>query len=148
MAYVAQAHHAAVVSLGTIGLRPGAIDHLIRKRQAKSQQLLLVSEGGSCGSWLSRSRPHQGPVGWIVAPVWLPTKPRERVTTNRREAVTLARLRRAGALTPVDVPTVDEAAMRDLCRARDEALRARQTAQLRPPALRLRHALRSTGRAS
>ena len=82
------------------------------------------------------------------APVWLPTKPRERVTTNRREAVTLARLRRAGALTPVDVPTVDEAAMRDLCRARDEALRARQTAQLRRPALRLRHALRSTGRAS
>ena len=83
-----------------------------------------------------------------MAPSLLPQKPGERVQTHRRDALTLARLRSAGDLTPVYVPTVDDAAMRDLCRARAEAICDLTTAQLRLQALLLRHALRSPGRAT
>jgi hypothetical protein len=54
-AYVAQEHHADVVSLGTIGARPGALDQLIRQMPSKSKPLLLVSAAGPCGYGLSRS---------------------------------------------------------------------------------------------
>jgi transposase len=82
-----------------------------------------------------------------VAPSLIPKKPGDRVKTNRRDAIKLARLMRSGDLTPVSVPQVEEAAMRDLGRARAEALRARKAAPLRRTAFLLRHALRSTGRA-
>ena len=51
VAYVAHDHHAAVVSLGTIGPRPCDIDHLSRQRQSKAQHLIFVSAAGPCGSW-------------------------------------------------------------------------------------------------
>jgi transposase len=83
-----------------------------------------------------------------VAPSLLPKKPGDRVKTNRRAALTLARLMRSGDLTPVDVPQVEEAAMRDLCRARDETIRALKAAKFQLKAFLLRHAIRSTGRAT
>ena len=55
IAYVAQDHGAAVVSLGTIGTRQCAIAKLIRQLQSKSQQLGFVYEAGPCGYWLYRS---------------------------------------------------------------------------------------------
>ena len=71
---------------------------------SKSTHLLFVSEAGPCGDWLSRSLTTKGHVCWVVAPSLSPTKPGERVKTHRRDAITLARLRRSGDLTPVDVP--------------------------------------------
>ena len=67
--------------------------------------------------------------------------------TDRRAAQQLARLMRSGDLTPVDVPTVADAAIRDLCRACEDASRDLKAAQLRLKALLLRHDMRSTGRA-
>jgi len=61
----------------------------------------------------------------------------DRVTTNRRDALTLARLRRAGALPPVSVPQGEEEALRDLCRALAEAIHDRKAAQFRLKAFRL-----------
>ena len=148
VAYVAQEHHAEVVSLGNIGTRQCDIDQLIRKMPSKSQPLLFVSEAGPCGDWLSRSLTKKGHVCWVVAPSLLPQKPGDRVKTNRRDAIKLARLMRSGDLTPVYVPTVDDEAMRDLCRARAEAIRALKTAQFRLNAFLLRHDIRSTGRAT
>lgn len=49
VAYVAQAHHAEVVSLGTIGTRQCDIDALIRKLQSKRPHLVFVYEAGPCG---------------------------------------------------------------------------------------------------
>jgi transposase len=83
-----------------------------------------------------------------VAPSLIPQKPGDRVKTNRRAAITLARLMHSGDLTPVSVPTVDEEAMRDLCRARAEAIHARKAAQCRRTAFLLRPAMRDTGRAT
>ena len=51
-AYVAQDYGAAVISLGTVGTRPCAIDKLIRQLQSKSTPLVFVYEAGPCGYWL------------------------------------------------------------------------------------------------
>jgi transposase len=148
VAYVATEDHAEVVSLGNIGTRQWDIDQRIRKMQSNSQPLVFVYEAGPCGSWLSRSLTKQGHVCWVGAPSLLPKKPGDRVTTTRRDALTLARLRRSGELPPVDVPQVEDEAMRDLGRARAEGSRALQTAKLRRTAFRLRHDSRSTGQAT
>ncbi|HSX78032.1 MAG TPA: transposase [Candidatus Saccharimonadia bacterium] len=147
VAYVAQDHGAAVVSRGTIGTRQGDSEKLLRHLQAKGPQRVFVSEAGPCGSWLSRSLTHNGCVGWVIAPSLMPNKPGDRVTTDRRDARPWARLRRSGDLPPVDVPAVDDKAIRALSRARAETLRDRQAAKLRRQACVLRHAIRSPGRA-
>jgi transposase len=148
VASVAQAHGAEVISLGTVGTRQCDIAKRIRHLQSQSPQLVFVSEAGPCGSWLSRSLMHTGDVCWVVAPALMPTKAGDRVKTDRRDAMQRARLMRSGDLTPVYVPAVDDAALRDLSRAREETLRALKAAQLRLTAFVLRHAIRSTGRAN
>jgi transposase len=82
-----------------------------------------------------------------VAPSLIPTKAGDRVNTDRRDAVQLARLLRSGALTPVYVPTVDEEASRDLSRAREDTIRDLKAAKVRLTAFVLRHDSRDTGRA-
>ena len=147
VAYVAQAHGAAVPSLGTIGTRQCAIDPRIRKRRAKAQQLLFGYAAGPCGSWLYRSLTQKGYDGWVVAPSLIPPKPGARVNTARRAAVPLARLARSGALPVVYVPKVADAAMRDLPRAREEASSDGKDTQVRLKAHVLRQASRYVGRA-
>ena len=148
VASVVQDHGAEVVSLGTSGTRPCDLDQLIRRLPSKRPHLVVVYEAGPCGAWLSRDLTHQGHVCWVVAPSLIPQKPGDRVTTHRRDAIQLARLMRSGDLTPVDVPTGEAAAMRDRCRAREEAIRALKTAKFRLKAFRLRQDLRDTGRAT
>jgi transposase len=148
VAYVAKEDHAEVVSLGNIGTRQGDIDHLIRKMQSKSKHLVFVYEAGPCGDWLYRSLTTKGHVCRVVAPSLIPQKPEDRVKTNRRDAIKLARLMRSGDLPPVYVPQVEDEAMRDLCRAREEVIRDLQTAKFRLKAFLLRHDIRYTGQAS
>jgi transposase len=148
VAYVAQEHHAEVVSLGTIGTRQCDIDQLLRKMQSKSKHLIFVYEAGPCGYWLYRYLTKKSHVCWVVAPSLIPKKPGDRVKTNRRDAIKLARLMRSGDLTPVYVPTVDDEAIRDLCRAREDAIRDLKTAKFRLKAFLLRHDIRYTGRAT
>jgi transposase len=147
VASVAQDHGAEVLSLGTIGTRQGAIEKRLRPLQSKGQPLVCVYDAGPCGSWLSRYLMNKGDVGGGVAPSWLPTKPGDRGTTDRRDARHLARLLRAGDLPPVSVPAVDDAASRALSRAREATLRALKAAQWRRKACVLRHDIRETGRA-
>ena len=78
----------------------------------------------------------------------IPKKAGDRVKTDRRDAMQLARLMRSGDLTPVYVPAVDDEAIRDLSRAREETLRDLKAAKLRLKAFLLRHDIRSTGRAN
>jgi transposase len=148
VAYVAQEHHAEVVSLGNIGTRQCDIDQLIRKMQSKSKHLIFVYEAGPCGYWLYRYLTQKGQVCWVVAPSLIPKKPGDRVKTNRRDAIKLARLMRSGDLTPVYVPTVDDEAIRDLCRGREDAIRDLKTAKFRLKAFLLRQDIRYTGRAT
>jgi transposase len=129
VAYVAQDHGAEVVSLGTIGTRQCDLDRLIRQRHSKAKHLVFVYEAGPCGSWLYRYLTKTGHDCWVVAPSLIPKTAGDRVTTDRRDARQLARLMRSGDLTPVDVPQVDDEAIRDLRRAREESLRDRKAAK-------------------
>jgi transposase len=148
VAYVAQEHHAEVVSLGNRGTRQCDIDKLSRRLPSKSSHLVFVYEAGPCGYWLDRYLTKKGHVCWVVAPSLIPKKPGDRVKTNRRDAITPARLMRSGDLTPVYVPTVDDEAMRDLCRAREETIHDLKAAKFRLKAFLLRHDIRYTGRAT
>jgi transposase len=148
VAYVATAHHAEVVSLGNIGTRQCDIDKLIRQLQSKSSHLIFVYEAGPCGYWLYRYLTKKGHVCWVIAPSLIPKKPADRVNTNRRDAIKLARLMRSGDLTPVYVPKVEDEAIRALCRAREDAIRDLKAAKFRLKAFLLRHDIRYTGRAT
>jgi transposase len=148
VAYVARAHDAEVTFLGAVGTRQADIDQLVRKLQSNAQQLVFVYEAGPCGYWLSRYLTNKGHRCHVVAPSLIPKKPGDRVKTDRRDAVQLARLMRSGELTPVYVPTVEDEAIRDLSRAREDALRDLKTAKVRLKAFLLRHDLRYTGAAN
>ena len=84
----------------------------------------------------------------MVAPSLIPQKPGDRVTTDRRDAVQLARLARSGDLTSVSVPTVEDEAIRDLTRAREDTISDGKDATLRLKAFVLRHDIRDVGRAN
>jgi transposase len=148
VASVAHDHGAEVTSLGTIGTRQCESEQRIRKMPSKATHLIFVSAAGPCGDWLSRYLRKKDDDGWVVAPSRMPHKAGDRVTTDRRDARPLARLARAGALTVVSGPQVQDAARRDLTRARADAIRALTDAPCRLKAFVLRPALRSTGRAN
>src|SRR6266511_28103 len=148
VAYVAKAHDAEVTFLGTLGPLQADMDQLVRKLQSKATPLVLVYEAGPCGSWLYRYLTKQGQVCWVVAPSLLPKKAGDRVNTDSRDAVQLARLMRSGDLTPVYVPTVEDEAIRDLSRAREDVLRDLKAAKFRLNAFLRRHDIRYTGSAT
>jgi transposase len=148
VAYVAKDPDAEVIYLGPIGTRQAYIDQLIRKMQSKATHLVFVYEAGPCGYWLYRYLMKAGHLCWVVAPSLIPQKAGDRVKTDRRDAVQLARLMRSGDLTPVYVPHVEDEAIRDLTRAREDTIRDLKTAKLRLKAFLLRHDIRYTGRAA
>jgi transposase len=148
VAYVANDHDAEVIYLGAIGTRQCDIDQLVRKLHSKAQHLVFVYEAGPCGYWLYRYLTKKGQVCWVVAPSLIPKKAGDRVKTDRRDAVQLARLMRSGDLTRVYVPSVEDEAIRDLSRAREDAIRDLKAAKFRLKAFLLRHDIRYTGRAT
>jgi transposase len=148
VAYVAQDHGAEVTYLGSIGTRQCDIDQMIRTMQSQAKHLLFIYEAGPCGYWLYRYLSKKGYDCWVVAPSLIPKKPGDRVTTDRRDAVQLARLARSGDLTAVSVPKVEDEAMRDLTRARADTISDGKDAKLRLKAFLLRHDIRYTGRAN
>jgi transposase len=77
----------------------------------------------------------------VVAPSLIPKRPGDKVKTDRRDAVELARLLRSGDLTRVHVPSVEDEAMRDLCRARDAARFTQKSAKLRLKSFLLRQGM-------
>jgi transposase len=148
VAYVSKDNDAEVVYLGTIGTRQCDIDQLVRKLQSKAKHLVFVYEAGPCGYWLYRYLTKKGHACWVVAPSLIPKKAGDRVKTDRRDAVQLARLVRSGDLTAVYVPTVEDEAIRDLSRAREDTIRDLKAAKFRLKAFLLRQDIRYTGRAT
>ena len=120
----------------------------MRKFQSTATPLVCVYEADPCGYGLYRYLTKKGYVWWVVAPSLIPKKAGDRVKTDRRDAQPLARLMRSGDLTPVDVPTVEDEASRDLGRAREDAIRDLKAAKFRLNAFVLRHDSRDTGRAT
>jgi transposase len=117
-----------VRSLGVIPNRPESITKLIKKL-GPVVALQVCYEAGPCGYVLYWQLIQLGVHCDVVAPTLVPTKAGDRVKTDRRDAIKLARCYRAGELTPVWVPDQEHEALRDLVRAREAAkkdqLRAR-----------------------
>jgi transposase len=84
----------------------------------------------------------------VVAPAGIPTKASDRVKTDRREALQLARLLRSGDLTPVYIPSVEDEAIRDVVRAREDVLKEVKATKVRLKAFLLRQDIGSAGRAN
>jgi transposase len=137
-----------MVALGTIGTRQCEIDKLIRKLEAKEGTFEITYEAGPCGYWLYRYLTRRGVSCTVVAPSLIPRKPGDRVKTDRRDAVTLARLLRSGDLSSIYVPTVEDEAVRDLSRAREDAVRDLKRSKVGLKAFLLRQDVRYEGRAN
>jgi transposase len=135
------------VFVGEIGTRQADLDKLIRRLQGKTPTLRFVYEAGPSGYVLYRYLTGKGLACDVVAPSLIPRRPGDKVKTDRRDAVELARLLRSGDLTAVYVPTVEDEAIRDLCRARDAARVTLKDAKLRLKAFLLRLGLHYVGRA-
>jgi transposase len=107
---------------GEIDNTPAASEKLVRKLAAKYSRLTFCYEAGPTGYGLYRQIKALGHECVVVAPSLIPKKPADRVKTNRRDALNLAKLLRAGELTAVWVPDTRHEAMRDLVRARGAAV--------------------------
>ena len=125
--------------LGEIGSSPAAVEKVIRKLTARYTKLHVCYEAGPTGYGLYRQVRALGHDCVVVAPSLIPKKPGDRVKTNRRDAVTLARLHRAGELTSVWVPDAIHEAVRDLARAREAAAEDLRKKRQQLMAFLLRH---------
>src|SRR4029450_11729801 len=108
--------------LGEIETTEAATSKLVKKLAAQHRRLTFCYEAGPTGYGLHRLIKTLGHEGVVVAPSLIPKKPGDRVKTNRRDALNLAKLLRAGELTAVWVPDRHHEAIRDLTRARGTAV--------------------------
>ena len=99
-----------------------AVRRMVRRVQRQAPgEVRFCYEAGPCGYALQRWMREEGARCVVVAPSLVPRKPGDRVKTNRRDARMLVELFRAGLLTEVHPPTPEDEAVRDLCRAREDA---------------------------
>ena len=114
---------AEVRHVGTVAGGVDAVTKALRRWVSRGYRLHIVYEAGPCGFVLQR---HFSAFGWhcdVVAPSSIPRPPGERVKTDRRDAIKLARLARSNDLAVVRVPDPPDEAVRDLVRAREDAVR-------------------------
>ena len=138
---------AAVPVSWTVANEPNAVRRLVRKLEREAPGAVQVCyEAGPCGYALQRRMTTPRVSCQVIAPALVPRKPGERVKTNRRDARKLVELLRAGLLTEVRPPTPEEEAVRDLCRARDDARTDLQRCRHRLGKLLLRRGLHYSGR--
>jgi transposase len=104
-----------------------------------SESLQVVYEAGPCGYTLARQLLAEGYRCQVVAASRITRSPTERIKTDRRDALTLARLARSGDLVSVTIPDERDEAIRDLSRAREDAVRACLKARQQLKAFLLRH---------
>ena len=114
---------------GRIANTATALDRLIRKLGDGGVRLRFCYEAGPCGYGIQRHVSTHGHECVVVAPSLIPRRAGDRVKTDRRDAASLARLHRAGELTAVWVPDPGHEAMRDLVRARLDAVHALRRAR-------------------
>ncbi len=108
-------------------------------------ELSLCYEAGPCGYGLVRVLGEQGYRCEVVAPSRVARQPADRVKTDRRDALLLARLHRAGELTPITIPEPRDEALRDLVRAREDTVNAQRRARQQLRSFLLRHGHAYTG---
>jgi len=132
--------------IGEIENSAAATAKLVRKLAGSHGRLTFCYEAGPTGYGLYRQIVSLGHDCIVVAPSLIPQKPGDRVKTNRRDAVGLAKLLRAGELTPVWVPDPRHEAMRDLARGRGAAVEDLRRKRQQVSAFLLRQGLHYAGK--
>jgi transposase len=125
--------------VGEIDNTPQAIEKLVKQLRKDNADLKFCYEAGPCGYGIHRQLSELGWECQVVAPSLIPKKAGDRVKTDRRDSLSLARLHRAGELTAVWVPDGAQEALRDLTRAREDMKHLQRQAKQRLLAFLLRH---------
>jgi transposase len=125
--------------IGVVENRPAVLAKLTDRLARNGRHLNFCYEAGPCGYGLHRFLTARGHACTIVAPALIPVRAGDRVKTDRRDAMMLAKLHRAGELTSVWVPDAAHEAMRDLVRARATASRMLTKCRQHLQAFLLRH---------
>ena len=125
--------------LGTIANAAPDLQRLVTKLTLQHKSLEFVYEAGPCGYDIYRRLSAQGLNCTVVAPSRIPKRPGDRVKNDHRDAVSLARLARAGELTKIWVPDGIHEAMRDVVRARHAANKDLKAARQRISSFLLKH---------
>jgi transposase len=131
---------------GDIESTPSMVERMVMKLAKHHHRLRFCYEAGPTGYGLHRQITALGHECVVVAPSLIPRRPGERVKTNRRDAVSLAKLHRAGELTAVWVPDPAHEAVRELARARETAMEELRRARQHLQSFLLRHGRIFTGR--
>ena len=134
--------------LGEIDNTPEAVRRLVSKLASRHGELLFCYEAGPTGYGLQRQISALGHECAVIAPSLIPKRPGERVKTNRRDALSLARLHRAGELTAIWVPDPGHEAVRELVRAREAAMEDLREKRQHLQSFLLRHGRIFPGRKS
>lgn len=113
-----------------------------------AEQLHLVYEAGPTGFGLQRALSAKGYCWEIIAPSQIPRRAGDRVNTDGRDSIELAECSRAGQLSAIWIPQPEDEAIRDLSRAREDAVNARVQARHQLKGILLRHDVRYTGKTS
>ena len=124
---------------GEVDASNSGMRHVVQRISAKFDRAHFCYEAGPTGYGLYRLIRSLGHECTVAAPSLIPRKPGDRVKTNRRDAISLARLLRAGELTAVWVPDEGHEAMRDLVRARAAAVETLRVHRQQVSAFMLRH---------
>src|SRR3974390_2104330 len=124
---------------GKIPNTPAALQALTVKLVPARRELRFCYEAGPCGYGIHRQLTEAGHECVVVAPSFVPRKPGGRTKTDRRDAINLAKLHRAGELTAVWVPDQAHEAVRDVVRARQAAVRILRQARQQLSGFLLRH---------
>jgi transposase len=124
---------------GTIEHTPHCYLKLAKKLSKSGGEVLFCYEAGPCGYEVYRQLTKAGYDCIVIAPSLIPKKSGDRIKTDRRDAVSLARLLRAGELTPIWVPDKEQEAVRDLTRAREDMKTMERQSRQRLGGFLLRH---------
>jgi transposase len=114
---------------GRIANTPAALNRLVGKLGHEGARLRFCYEAGPCGYGIQRQLSASGHECVVVAPSLIPKRPGDRIKTDRRDASSLAKLHRAGELTAVWIPDAGHESIRDLVRARLDAVHALRRAR-------------------
>ena len=138
------------IHYGRISSSKISLKKLIRQFESKypNTTLHFVYEAGPCGYWIYRFISSLGHACYVVSPSLIPKKPGDRIKTDRRDALKLAKLLKSEDLSPIYVPEPEDEAVRDLSRSREVAMKDLKDAKYQLKALLLRNNVNYEGTAN
>ena len=147
-AAVADSRSSEVRFIGQIANTPEAITKLVGQLNKDGAALSFCYEAAPCGYGIHRQLTSLKHRCQVIAPSLIPKKVGDRVKTDRRDSLMLARLHRAGELTAVWIPDGEHEALRDLTRARGDMKDLERRARQQLLALLLRQGRRHEGKSN